>query len=411
VIPIFKSLQHRNFKLYYFGQLISLNGAWMQNVAQAWLVYRLTESSFMLGLTAFCALFPVLLLSLWGGVLADHINRHKLLVFAYSAGLAQALTLGLLTLTGHVQVWHILVLSALLGIIHALEMPARHSFLSDIVSRENLPNAIALNSSAFNIARFSGPFIAGILVANIGEGPVFIINALTFLAVIYNLLSMQLPSFQTVRTKGSVLVKMREGLGFAWSSQSIRISLMLLSVFSIVGTSLTVLMPVFTRSTFHGDSGVLGILLGTMGAGALIGALTLAYLSRNQGLQWYIGAAGLVAGLCLVVFSMTSEFMLAIPVLILFGFCQTILAASTNTLIQSQVSDVLRGRVMSIFSTVFIGFMPIGSISSGFIADRIGVNNTVYILGTISMLASIAFLINNRARSQREKTDMHESHE
>jgi MFS family permease len=407
-IAIFKSLQHGNFRLYYFGQLISLNGAWMQNVAQAWLVYRLTESSFMLGLTAFCALFPVLLLSLWGGVLADHINRQKLLILAYSAGLIQALTLGLLTLTGHVQVWHILVLSALLGIIHALEMPARHSFLSDIVSRENLPNAIALNSSAFNIARFSGPFIAGILVANIGEGPVFIINALTFLAVIYSLLSMQLPAFQTARTKGSVLVKMREGLGFAWSSQSIRISLMLLSVFSIVGTSLTVLMPVFSRSTFHGDSEVLGILLGTMGAGALLGALTLAYLSRNQGLQWYIGTAGLVAGLCLVVFSMTSEFLLAMVVLALFGFSQTILAASTNTLIQSQVSDVLRGRVMSIFSTVFIGFMPIGSISSGFIAEKIGVNNTVYILGAISMLASIAFLINNRARSQREITETHE---
>jgi MFS family permease len=383
----------------------------MQNVAQAWLVYRLTESSFMLGLTAFFALFPVLLLSLWGGVLADHVNRHKLLIVAYTAGIVQALTLGLLTLTGLVQVWHILVLSALLGIIHALEMPARHSFLSDIVSHENLPNAIALNSSAFNIARFSGPSIAGILVVYIGEGPVFIINALSFLAVIYSLLSMQLPPFQTTRTKGSVLLKMREGLGYAWSVQSIRISLMQLSVFSIVGTSLTVLMPVFTRSTFHGDSGVLGILLGTMGAGALLGALTLAYLSRNQGLQWYIGVAGLVAGLCLVVFSMNSEFLLALPVLALFGFCQTILAASTNTLIQSQVSDALRGRVMSIFSTVFIGFMPIGSILSGYIADKIGVYNTVYILGSVSMVASIAFLLHSRARAQREKTATHESHE
>ncbi len=356
----------------------------------------------MLGLTAFFALFPVLLLSLWGGVLADHVNRHRLLMLAYFAGLIQALVLGLLTLSGYVQAWHILALSAVLGIIHALEMPARHTFLSDIVSRENLPNAIALNSSAFNIARFSGPFIAGILVAHIGEGPVFIINAITFLAVIYSLRRMRLPTLQTSHSKDSVLDKMREGLGFAWSNRSIRLSLMLLSVFSIVGTSLTVLMPVFTRGTFHGDSGVLGILLGTMGAGALTGALTLAYLSRIQGLQWYIGTAGMVAGLCLVLFAMISKLMLALPVLALFGFCQTILAASTNTLIQSQVSDVLRGRVMSIFSTVFIGFMPIGSISSGYIADIIGVNSTINILGTVSMLAAGVFLLRQRARTLRE---------
>ncbi len=367
-------------------------------MAQAWLVYRLTESSFMLGLTSFFALFPVLVLSLWGGVLADHVNRQKLLILAYSAGLIQALTLGLLTLTGLVQAWHIILLSALLGIVHALEMPTRHSFLSDIVSRENLPNAIALNSSAFNTARFSGPFVAGILVIYVGEGPVFIFNALTFLVVIYSLFSMHLPPYQARHSQGSVLTKMREGLGFAWSNRSIRISLLLLSIFSIVGTALTVLMPVFTRNTFAGDSGVLGMLLGCMGAGALLGALTLAYLSKSQGLQWYIGAAALVAGLCLVVFSMNSVFFIAIPVLVLLGFCQTILAASTNTLIQSQVSDALRGRVMSVFSTVFIGFMPIGSLLSGYLADIIGASKTVQLFGLISILAATIFLINHRTR-------------
>ncbi len=377
----------------------------MQNVAQAWLVYRLTESSFMLGLTAFFALFPVLVLGLWGGVLADHVNRHKLLVLAHTAGMIQALVLALLTITGLIEPWHILLLSALLGIIHALEMPARHSFLSDMVAREELANAIALNSSAFNIARFIGPFIAGILIAALGEGPVFLINSLSFLAVIYSLLQMKLPAYTSNKTKGSALLKIREGLGFAWSDHAIRQSLMLLSIFSIVGTSLTVLMPVFTRTTFEGDSKILGLLIGAMGAGALLAAFTLAYRSRQDNLHWQIGIAGLIAGVSLVAFPAIKQVPLAVPILALFGFCQTILAASTNTLIQLRVPDAMRGRVMSVFSTVFIGFMPIGSLSSGFIADQIGVMHTVYILGGVSILASTAFLIKNSLWTQRNKNN------
>lgn len=396
VISIFKSLQHRNFRLYYYGQLISLNGTWMQNVAQAWLVYRLTESSFMLGLTSFIGLAPVLLFSLWGGVLADHVNRHRLLMIAYGAGMIQAIVLGVLTLTGLVEAWHVLVLAALLGLIHAMEMPTRHSFLSDIVSREDLSNAIALNASAFNIARFAGPSVAGILIASVGEGPVFIINALSFLAVIYNLNRMILPEFRHKKSHGSAFSRIREGLGFAWHHKAIRSSLIFLSVFSIVGTSLTVLMPVFASEIFHGGSEVLGLLLGSMGIGALAGALTLAYRASHEKLHWQIGVAGVVAGLCLILFPLNSRLLLAVPVLVVLGYCQTILAASTNTLIQSSVSDALRGRVMSVFSTVFIGFMPIGSILSGFIADRIGVIYTIYILGVISLCAAVIYLLKNR---------------
>jgi len=377
----------------------------MQNVAQAWLVYRLTESSFMLGLTAFFALFPVLILGLWGGVLADHVNRHKLLVLAHTAGMVQALVLAVLTLTGLVEAWHILLLSAVLGIIHALEMPARHSFISDMVAREELPNAIALNSSAFNIARFIGPFIAGILIALLGEGPVFLINSLSFLAVIYSLLRMQLPPYKSRSMKGSALLNIRDGLGFAWSDLSIRYSLMLLSVFSIVGTSLTVLMPVFTRATFDGDSQILGTLLGAMGAGALTGAFTLAYHSRRDHLFWQIGLAGGIAGACMMAFPISNTVVVAIPILAIFGFCQTILAASTNTLIQLRVSDAMRGRVMSVFSTIFIGFMPIGSLSSGYIAEQIGAMHTVYSLGVISILASTAFLIKNSLWNQANKNN------
>jgi predicted MFS family arabinose efflux permease len=309
----------------------------------------------------------------------------------------QAVILGLLTLSGLIEVWHVLVLSALLGLIHSLEMPSRHSFLSDIVTREDLPNAIALNSSAFNIARFAGPFMAGVLIASVGEGPVFLLNALSFFAVIYNLNNMRLPSYTPVKADGSTFNKMREGLSFAWKNKPIRSSLMFLSIFSIVGTSMTVLMPVFTTKTFHGGSEVLGFLLGSMGIGALAGALTLAYRSSHEHLQWQIGGAGVVAGLCLIMFPLTTRVILAVPILAVFGYCQTILAASTNTLIQSRVTDALRGRVMSVFSTVFIGFMPIGSLTSGLIADKIGVIYTVYILGIISVLAASVFLLHNRS--------------
>jgi len=352
----------------------------------------------MLGLAAFCGLFPVLLLGLWGGVIADHVNRHRLLIIAHTAGLIQAFLLGLLTLSGLVEPWHILVFSTVLGIIHAFEMPARHSFISDMVTRKNLPNAIALNSSAFNIARFLGPFMAGILVALWGEGVVFMINAASFLAVLYGLQLMRISPVITDGENMPVLLKIRQGLVFAWSNRQIRLSLMLLSVFSIVGTSLTVLMPVFTDIIFLGDSEVLGTLLGAMGLGALLGAFTLAYHSSYHLLHIRIGVAGFVAGLCLLVFPSISVVMLALPLLALFGYCQTILAASTNTMIQSLVEDKLRGRVMSVFSTVFIGFMPIGSLVSGSVSEVIGVQNTVYSLGIISLMCSSIYLLVIRSR-------------
>lgn len=368
----------------------------MQNVAQAWLMYRLTESSLMLGLTAFFALFPVLLLGLWSGVLADHTNRHKLLIFAHTAGMVQASLLAWLTLSGYIEPWHILSLSAVLGVIHALEMPARHSFLTDMVNRNDFANAIALNSSAFNLARFLGPAIAGVLIARVGEGPIFLLNALSFLAVIFSLLAMHVKPRETVSSKNSLLTKIREGLNFSWATVSIRHSLMLLSIFSIVGTSLTVLMPVFTKEVFQSDSRTLGLLLGAMGGGAITAAFTMAYRSRSRDLGRRIGLAAFVAGLCLIVFTQISSIWLALPILMLAGFCQTILAASTNTLIQLLVPDMMRGRVMSVFSTIFIGFMPIGSLSSGYIAEYLGASHSVLLYGVFSVLAATIYLIKKR---------------
>jgi len=365
----------------------------MQNVAQAWLVYRLTQSSFMLGLVAFCGLFPVLLFSLVGGVVADRVNRHRLLILAHSLGLLQALVLAVITLGGWVQPWHIIVLSSILGVLHAFEMPARHSFIADMVPREDLPNAIALNSSAFNIARFMGPFMAGVFVGWWQEGPVFLINAVSFTAVLTGLLCMHVKPRDKTASTGSALSHIREGLSFAWHQPMIRAGLMILSMFSIVGTSMTVLMPVFAHQVFFGQSEVLGMLLGSMGIGALTGAFILAYRSTYHHLQVQIAAAGVVAGICLMLFPWMRVLLTAMPLLAIFGFCQTILAASINTLIQSLAPDQMRGRVMSIFSMVFIGLMPIGSLVSGYTAEKIGVDHTVLILGQICLLVSIIFMI------------------
>lgn len=362
-------------------------------MAQAWLVYRLTESSFMLGLVSFCGLFPVLLLSLVGGVVADRVNRHRLLIIAHTLGLVQALVMAVLTLGGWVQPWHIIILSVVLGILHAFEMPARHSFLADMVPREDLPNAIALNSSAFNIARFIGPFMAGVFIGWWQEGPVFLINAVSFIAVLTGLLCMHVVPLEKSAATGSALGHIREGLSFAWGQPMIRAGLMILSMFSIVGTSMTVLMPAFAHQVFSGQAEVLGMLLGSMGIGALTGAFMLAYRSTYQHLQIQIGIAGIIAGICLMVFPSMRMLLTAMPLLAIFGFCQTILAASINTMIQSLAPDHMRGRVMSIFSMVFIGLMPIGSLISGYTAEKIGVDNTVWILGQICLLASIVFMI------------------
>lgn len=365
----------------------------MQNVAQAWLMYRLTESSLMLGLAAFFALFPVLILGLWSGVIADHTNRHKLLIAAHTAGMLQASFLAWLTLTGRIEPWHILILSAILGVIHALEMPARHSFLTDMVDRQDFANAIALNSSAFNLARFLGPAIAGMLIAKVGEGPIFLLNAISFLAVIFCLILMRLVPSKPIKSNATLITKIKEGLSFAWATLSIRHSLMLLSVFSIVGTSLTVLMPVFTKEVFLSGSSTLGLLLGSMGGGAIIAAFLMAYRSQSRDLGRRIGIAAFISGLCLIVFTLTKSLWIAVPILILAGFCQTLLAASTNTLIQLLVPDNMRGRVMSVFSTIFIGFMPIGSLSSGYIAEYLGASLSVLLYGVCSVVAAIIYLV------------------
>lgn len=397
-----RAFRHRNFRLYFAGQLLSLHGTWMQSVAQAWLVYRLTGSSFMLGLVSFLNLAPVLVLGLFGGAVADRHSRFRLFWVTQTLAMLQAFTLAALTLSGRVQVEHILVLATLLGIIHAFEIPARHALVAGLVERAELPNAIALNSSLFNLARFMGPALAGALVAWLGEGPVFVINGLSFLAVLLALAAMRPRPAMHVRAGGSE--SPWAGLHFAWRQPALRWALSLVSLISLVGTPYLVLMPVFAREVFGGGAQQLGFLVGAAGFGALIGALRLAQREHSAGLERVIVISGLLSGVGLLLFSLANSLGLALAALPVIGFSITSLVAGTNTFLQLQAEDALRGRLMSLFSVVFLGFAPLGNLLAGSAAHQIGAPNTVRACALICLLGASG-LGYGLCRSVRERSD------
>ncbi|MBI5040320.1 MAG: MFS transporter [Gammaproteobacteria bacterium] len=384
---ITRSLQHRNFRLYFLGQLLSLHGTWMQSVAQAWLVYRLTDSSFMLGLVSFLNLAPVLVLGLFAGAVADRYSRYRLFWITQTLAMLQAFTLAALTLSGHVQVAHILMLATTLGIIHAFEIPARHALLAGLVERAELPNAIALNSSLFNLARFLGPALAGALIAVFGEGPVFVINGLSFLAVLLALFSMRPRPAMHVRPSdsGGALA----GLRFAWRQIPLRYALGLVALISLAGTPYLVLMPVFAREVFGGGAQQLGLLVGASGLGALFAALRLAQRKQSAGLERVIVVSGVLAAIGLLLFSLAGSFFIALITLPLIGFGITSLVAATNTFLQLQAEDSLRGRLMSLFSMVFLGFAPLGNLLAGSAAQHIGAPHTVLVCALICSFGAV----------------------
>ncbi|MCA1805040.1 MAG: MFS transporter [Xanthomonadaceae bacterium] len=383
-----RSLQRREYRLFFFGQLVSLHGTWMQNVAQAWLVYRLTDSSFLLGLVAFASLIPVLLFGLPGGWLADRLPRRRLFLATQLLALLQALVLAGLTFSGHIAVWHILVLAFLLGCVHAVEIPARHSLLPSLVPREELHNAVALNASVFNLARFLGPALAGLLIVRFGEAWVFLLNAMTFSATLLALLAMGLEA----RERGSGArprLGMLDGFHYAWRDLRLRHVILLVAAVSLCASPYTVLMPVFAREVFQGGPDVLGYLLGAAGGGALLAALRLAGQRDGEGIARWITLATLLAGMVLMLFSRLDSFALALPVLALAGFAVTTVIASTNTYLQLAAPDALRGRIMSLFSTLFIGVAPLGNLLAGSLAEVLGVRTAMLLLGGGCLLAGL----------------------
>ncbi len=386
----FPALRHRNFQLFFSGQLISLIGTWMQTTAELWLVYRLTHSALWLGVIGFASQFPVFLVAPIGGIVADRNNRHKVVIWTQTFSMIFDSALAVLTLAHVVTKWHVLVLAALMGIVSAFDIPARQSFLVDMVGKEDLMNAIALNSSMFNGARIIGPSIAAILIAKVGEGWCFAINGVSYLAVLAGLFMMQVTRPMALAKSASPLTHLAEGFDFVRRTVPIRAILTLLGLVSLVAMPYTVLMPIFADKVLHRGASGLGILMGATGVGALLGALALATRTGVKGLGRWVALSCAGFGLSLLLFSFSRHFWLSVAMLLPVGFCMMLQMSSSNTLIQAMVPDQLRGRVMALYSMMFMGMAPIGAFFGGATADRLGAPMAV-MLGSIACLGGAAW--------------------
>jgi MFS family permease len=388
-----RALRHRNFRLFFAGQLISLIGTWMQQVAQSWLIYRLTHSALLLGAVGFAGQIPSLIFGPFGGHVADRHDRRRVLVMTQSASMVLAFVLAGLTLGGVIHEWHIFVLAALLGVVNAFDVPVRQAFLVQMVEREDLMNAIALNSSMFNGARIVGPAIAGLLVAAIGEGWCFFANAVSYVAVIAGLLLMSLPRLAPQSVSASPWANIVEGFRYVATTAPIRALLLLIGLISFAGMPYTVLMPLFADEIFHRGARGLGILMGASGAGALIGSVMLAMRSSVRGLGRWVAIAAMCFGASALAFAFSRSFILAAIFLVPLGMSMMVQMASSNTLIQSMVRDELRGRVMAVYTMMFVGFGPIGALVAGSLAEHIGAPLTVAAGAVLTILGAIVFAL------------------
>jgi MFS family permease len=388
---LFRALKHRNFQLFFSGQIISLVGTWMQTVAEAWLVYRLTGSSVLLGVLGFVGQIPIFLLSPVGGLVADRWPRRRVVIATQVSSMMLAFTLATLTLTGRIRVWEIIGLATLLGTVNAFDVPARQSFLIEMVGREDLLNAIALNSSMFNGARVAGPAIAGILVAVVGEGWCFLLNGVSYLAVIAGLFMMRIKMTTQVHDGSAPLEKLREGFRFARQTKPIRALLMLIAVVSFMALPFTVLMPIFAGRILGGGASAYGTLMGAVGMGAMFGALAIAMREQLRGLGNVAGYSATGLGVSLVLFSASRWYGVSLALLVACGFAMMMTFTAINTLIQAMVPDQLRGRMMSMYSMMFLGMAPLGSLLAGTVADHIGAPVTVAVGGFFSFVGGLTF--------------------
>lgn len=376
-LPTFQALRHRNYRLFWFGQLISLIGTWMQSTAQQWLVYRLTNSPLGLGAVSFAAFLPMLILSLPAGVLVDRVDKRRLIVGTQTWFLILAAVLAVLTATGVVQYWHVIVLAALLGIGNAIDMPTRQAFVVEMVGKDDLMNAIALNSSVFNGARIVGPAVGGLLVAGLGEAAAFSANAVSYVAVIAGLLAMRLPPFVSPVNANPAIEQLKDGLRFIRGHRTIFGLVSMAAVMSTFGFPINTLIAVFARDRLNIGAQGLGLLMASMGVGALAGALLLASLGNFKHKGRLLMAAMFVYAGGMVVFASSRSTLLSVLALILAGWAMITQLASTNTLIQTLVPDELRGRVVSTYTWTLGGFLPIGALFIGATADRLGAPSAV----------------------------------
>jgi MFS family permease len=389
---LFPAFQSRNYRLYFFGQSLSLIGTWMQRTAVYWLVYRMTGSELILGVTVFSAQFPSFLFSIPGGVVSDRYNRFRVLVGTQILSLIQAVLMTALVWGGDYAVWQILLLSVVLGTINAFDVPARQALVYDMVNRkEHLSNAIALNSSMVNVARLVGPALSGIVLEKFGAQVCFLSNAFSFMAVIGSLLAMRLPVFKRRERKTSAVADVKEGFRYLRETPQISRVMLMLALISLVALPFITLLPVYASEVFGGDATTFGLLNSFVGIGAVTGALFLAALKPGTNLKKVLFRSTLVFGVSLMVFAYISSFYWAMPFIILAGFGMMSQTTLSNTLIQTTVAPAMRGRVISFYAMAFFGMQPLGGLLVGSVAEVIGAPLTVLLEGVATLLIAVLF--------------------
>jgi MFS family permease len=398
-----RALRHRNFRLFFGGQSISLIGTWMTRVATSWLVYRLTKSALLLGTIGFAGQIPTFLLAPLAGVIVDRIDRRKVLVWTQALAMIQSLALAWLTLTHRINITEILVLSVMQGIINAFDMPGRQSFMVKMVEdRADLSNAIAINSSMVNVARLIGPSLAGLLIAATNEGWCFLVDGVSYIAVIASLLMMRVASTVEPHSGTSMLVQLREGWNYVAGFAPIRTILLLFALLSLMGWPFMVLMPIFAAQVLHGGPHTLGFLMGAVGVGSLISALSLVLRRSVRGLGKMIPIAATAFGVGLICFGLSTNLWLSMALLLLTGFGMMQGLTASNTIIQTLVDEKMRGRVMSYYTMAFVGMAPFGSLLAGALAHAIGAPRTVIVSGVACILGGLWFWV----RLPRLRKDM-----
>lgn len=386
------ALRSRNYQLFFAGQGISLIGSWMTQVATVWLVYQLTNSPLMLGVVGFTSQIPSFFLAPFGGVLVDRWNTRKILIITQSLAMMQSLSLATLALTGIINIWHIIFLSLFQGVINALDAPARQTFVPEMIERRSdLSSAIALNSSLVNGGRLIGPAIAGIVIARVGASYCFLIDGISYIAVIAAFLAMKVKPKQITAITGNTLQRLKEGYIYAFSSPLIRSVLLLLALFSLMATPYITLIPIFATQILDGDARTLGFLTSASGIGALIGGIYLSTRKSVLGLGKIIAVAPALCGIGIIVFALSRTLWLSILMLLVVGLGSILQISSSNTIIQTIVEDDKRGRVMSLFTMSFLGMFPFGNLLAGILAERIGAPYTLTIGGVFCILGSLLF--------------------
>ena len=389
-LTILRALRHRNFALFASGQAVALVGYWMQSIAQSWLLYRLTGSTALLGVLGFASSIPILLLAPLAGLWSDRANLHRTMFVVQVLEMLQAIALSALAVTGIIAAWHIILLSMIMGVLVAFELPVRHAYLVELVGgREDLPNAVALTSFIANAGRLIGPAVAGVVIAAYGESVCFIVNAFTFVAVIVTFMMIRVQSSPRSASHAPILRGLQEGFTYAWRSVPIRLLLSTVAVVSLLATPYMTLMPALVREIYGGGANIMGFLVGAAGFGGVAGTLFLAARRNVRGLVGVIAWASFAAGTALALLSWPGRLWIAVPLLAIVGFGILVTSVSTNMILQTIVEDDKRGRVMSLYTAAFLGMSPLGAVAAGAIAGYVGVGPTLTAGGICCAVAGL----------------------